>query len=79
MPIVKLVGGFADGSITYVSDSVDVIYIPRSWGRRGYRGPTTRDELRNVADSEAYRRSGQFDADGAAVFVAESAAGLSDA
>lgn len=76
MPTVKLIGGFADGSIALVADGQDVIYVPRQWGRQGYQGKMSRSTLSDMDDMERYVRSGQFDPDGVPLFVAESAPGL---
>lgn len=76
MARVKLVGGCADGSVAFVADSQDSIFVPRSWARRGHKGQVSREELRDANDQEKYTRSDRFDEDGDAIFVAESSPGL---
>ncbi len=76
MPTVKLIGGFADGSITYVADDQNEIYVPRQWGRQDHQGTVSRAVLNNASDREKYIRSGRYDHEGTPLFIAESAGGL---
>lgn len=78
MPTVKLIGGFADGSITHVSADQDIVFIPKQWGRQDCQGTVTRADLNNESDREKYIRSGRFDHEGTPLFVAESAGGMLD-
>jgi len=71
VPTVKLVGGFADGSVAHVADGCDEIFVPTQWGRQNYKGRVPMAYLRGPDGLVRYSRSGQVDDEGMAIFVAE--------
>ncbi len=72
MAVIKLVGGFADGLEGRCPEGDDAIFIPKQFGRQGYKGTVSREQMRDQSDMVRYVRSGRVCPEtGLAIFVAE--------
>ncbi len=79
MARVKLIGGIADGCVTYVADDVDAILIPKAWATQNDYAEHPPVSFDGPPESFArYVRARGYDVvDMCWVFVADGTEGLS--